>query len=167
MTRTLSVRAEPGERTILMTRFFEAPRELVWRAYTDPAAIPHWWGPARYATTVEQMEVRPGGRWRYISRDAEGNEYAFNGEYREVVPPERLVATFQFEGAPGDAPHSSLDSATFEERGGGTLLTIVSHFDSVEARDAMLSTDMEEGAAEGFDRLAAYVATLAAEGIRS
>ena len=148
----------PSDREILMTREFDAPRDLLFRAYTDPAAIPHWWGPRRYTTTVEAMDVRPGGAWRYVSRGQDGVEYSFNGVYREIVPPERIVCTFEFEGMPG---HVSVDTVTFEERDGRTTLTVRSLFETVEDRDGMLGSGMEEGFAETLDRLAEHVRTMA------
>ncbi len=147
----------PSEREIVTTRVFDAPRELVFRAYTDPDAIPKWWGPRRHKTTVDQMEVRPGGAWRYVSRDSDGTEYAFHGVYREVVPPERLVCTFEFEGMPG---HVSVDTATFEEHDGKTTLTTRSLFDSVQDRDGMLQSGMESGFSETMDRLAELLQTM-------
>jgi uncharacterized protein YndB with AHSA1/START domain len=147
----------PSDREIVMTRVFDAPRELVWKAYTDPAAIPRWWGPRRHTTRVDKMDVRPGGAWRYVSRDADGNEYAFRGGYREVVPPDRLVATFEFEPMPG---HVSVETLTLVEHDGKTTLTNTSVFDSVEDRDGMLQSGMEEGVRETYDRLAEYLETL-------
>src|SRR5207253_342189 len=104
--------ARTSERELVTTYIFDAPRALVWKAWTDPKLIPRWWGPKRYTTTVEKMEVRPGGTWRFIQRDSEGNVYGFHGEYKEVVPPERIVDTFEYEGMPG---HVLIESATFEE----------------------------------------------------
>jgi uncharacterized protein YndB with AHSA1/START domain len=147
----------PSDLEIAMTRVFDAPRELVFKAYTDPAAIPRWWGPRRYTTTVEELDVRPGGKWRFVSRGEDGAEYAFRGEHREIVPPERLVVTFEFEGTPGQIV---VDTATFEEIDGKTKVTIVSRFPSVEARDQMLQSGMEAGAAESWDRLAELLATM-------
>src|SRR5439155_20039304 len=95
----------------------DAPRSRVFDAYTDPKLIPLWWGPRRYTITVDKMDVRPGGIWRYISRGADGAEDAFNGEYREVAQPVRLVSTFEYEGMPG---HIMVDTATFEVHGGKT-----------------------------------------------
>ena len=147
----------PSDRKIEVTRVFDAPRDLVWKAYTDPEAIPQWWGPRRHTTTVDKMDVRPGGAWRYVSRDADGNEYGFHGEYREVVPPERIVCTFEFEGMPG---HASVETLTLVEHDGKTTVTNTSVFDSVEDRDGMLQSGMEEGARESYDRLAEYLETL-------
>jgi len=134
-----------------MMRIFDAPRELVFKACTDPNLIPQWWGPKRFTTTVDKMDVKPGGVWRFIQRDSSGGEYAFNGVYREIVSPERLVYTFEFEGMPG---HVMLETVTFEEHDGKTKLTDTSVFDTVEDRDGMLESGMEEGAAETMDRLA-------------
>jgi uncharacterized protein YndB with AHSA1/START domain len=141
----------PSEREIVMERVFDAPRELVFRAYTDPELIPRWWGPRRLTTTIDKHELRPGGIWRFVQHDADGNEYAFNGVYREIVPPERLVCTFEFEGMPG---HVLLQTTTFEEKDGKTKVTGIALFESQEDRDGMLSSDMEAGASEGNDRLA-------------
>lgn len=141
----------PSDREILMTRDFDAPRELVFKAYTDPKSIPQWWGPRGYTTTVDKMDVRPGGVWRFVQRDQDGNEFAFNGVYREIVPPERLVYTFEFEGMRG---HVMLETVTFEEHDGKTKLTDRALFDNVEDRDGMLKSGMEQGAAETMDRFA-------------
>jgi uncharacterized protein YndB with AHSA1/START domain len=149
-----------SDREIRFERTFDAPRELVFRAYTDPALIPQWWGPGYLTTIVEVMEVWPGGRWRYIQRDPDGNEYAFHGEYREVMPPERLVSTFVFEGEP---TQMMVDSATFEDLGGKTRLTVVSSTNNPEALKGMLESGMQEGANETYDRLAALVAELAGQ----
>jgi uncharacterized protein YndB with AHSA1/START domain len=104
------------------------------------------------------MDVRVGGSWRYVSRDQDGIEFAFNGVYQEVVPPERIVCTFEFEGMPG---HVSVDTATFEERDGRTMLTVRSRFETVEDRDGMLNSGMEAGFAETLDRLAEHVSSMA------
>jgi uncharacterized protein YndB with AHSA1/START domain len=148
----------PSEREIVMTRVFDAPRELVFKAYTDPKAIPQWWGPRDTTTVVDKMEVKPGGVWRYVQRDANSHEYGFNGVYREVVPPERLVNAFEFEPIPG---HIIVDTAVFEELPGGkTKVTVTSRFDNVEDRDGMLKSGMESGATESWDRLNEYLQTL-------
>jgi uncharacterized protein YndB with AHSA1/START domain len=101
------------------------------------------------------MDMRPGGTWRYLHRGEDGSEYAFRGEYREVVPPERLSSTFEFEGMPG---HVSLDTATFEDLGGKTRLTAVSLFSSAEDRDGYVSSGAEDGAIETWERLAKLLA---------
>jgi len=148
----------PSDREIVMERVFNAPRALVFKAYTDPNLIPKWWGPRKYTTTVDKLEVKVGGVWRFVQRDAAGNEYAFNGVYREIVPPERLSYTFEFEGMSG---HVVIETVTFEEHDGKTKLTATSLFQSVEDRDGMLQSGMEEGANESQERLAELLATLA------
>jgi uncharacterized protein YndB with AHSA1/START domain len=149
------ITAESGKQEFVITRVFDAPRELVFKAYTDPNRIPEWWGPKRLTTTVDRMDVRPGGIWRIVQRDPDGNEYAFHGVYHEVLAPERLVGTFEFEGTPG---HVSLETTAFEEHNGKTRLTSRSVFQSVEDRDGMLQEGMEEGVIETMDRFAGLLA---------
>jgi uncharacterized protein YndB with AHSA1/START domain len=141
----------PSDREIVMTRVFDAPRELVFKAYTDPNIIPQWWGLRGSTTIVDKLDLRSDGVWRFIQREQDGSEYAFNGVYREIVPPERLVYTFEFEPMPG---HVLLETITFEEHDGKTTLTDHALFDNVEDRDGMLASGMEAGAAETMDRLA-------------
>jgi len=144
----------PSDVEIVMTRIFDARRQLVFEAYTDPKHIPHWWGPRRYTITVEQMDVRPGGAWRFVQRGSSGEVHAFRGVYREVVPVERIVATFEYEAQPG---HEVLNTTTFEERDGKTKLTVTSRFLTMEDRDGMLNAGMESGATESWDRVAEYI----------
>ena len=147
-----------SDREVVLTRVFDAPRELVFRAHTDPDLIRQWWGLRSNTTIVEKMDVRQGGTWRFIQCDAEGNEFAFQGEYREVVPPERLVNTFEFEGAPG---HIILDTLTFEELPDGrTKLTATSVFETIGDRNGMLNSGMESGSNEAWDRLGELLAIL-------
>jgi uncharacterized protein YndB with AHSA1/START domain len=143
--------AEPGKQEIVITRVFDAPPALVFKTFTDPTLIPQWWGPGYLTTTVERMEVRPGGIWRFVQRDAEGNQYAFHGVYHEVRPPERLVYTFEFEGQPG---HVILETVAFVSQDGKTRLVDQSVFQSVADRDGMLQEGMESGASESMERLA-------------
>jgi uncharacterized protein YndB with AHSA1/START domain len=103
------------------------------------------------------MDFRPGGAWRFVQRTADGQEYGFRGVYREIVPPERIVQTFEFDRMPG---HISVETLTFEERDGQTTLTSTSVFQSMEDRDGMLQSGMEAGAAETLDRLAEYLGTM-------
>lgn len=156
MSKT-NVVAEPGSFEIVMTRTYDAPRELVFKVSTDPDLIPQWWGPAYLTTVVDRMEVREGGRWRYVQTDPEGNEYAFHGVYHSIEAPERIVWTFEWEGMPG---HVILESYTFEEVGGKTKVTTQSVFQSVEDRDGMLASGMEEGSVELMDRMEALLAQL-------
>lgn len=145
-----NVIAEPGTQQITVTRILDAPRELVFKAYTDPELMPQWLGPRYLTMTIDHMEVRQGGAWRYTHRDPKGNEYGFHGVYHDVVSPERIVGTFEFEGMPG---HVSLDTGTFEEQDGKTKLTLTSVFQSVADRDGMLQSGMEGGMIESLDRL--------------
>jgi uncharacterized protein YndB with AHSA1/START domain len=153
----LDIVAEPGSHAITMTRTFDAPRHLVFKAHTDPDLIPKWWGPARFKTTIESMDAKPGGTWRFIHRDDDGNEYGFHGVYHAVVAPELLIYTFEFEGMPN---HVSLETGRFEERGGKTTLAGITVFQSVEDRDGMLESGMEGGAVESMERLAELLKTM-------
>ena len=150
---------EPGRQDIVFRRTFDAPRDIVFRALTDPSLVPSYWGPAKYAVEVDVMEPRAGGRWRYVTRAADGGEHAFHGVYHEVTP-ERIVQTNEYEGYPGEV---SLETATLEERDGQTYYTGVSLASSVQARDAMVASGMEGGARELYDRLDELVRKLAAE----
>ena len=152
---TSGFRIEPGKQEIVMTRTFDAPRDLVFRTMTDPGLIPRWWGPRRLTTTVDEMEVRPGGKWRYVQHDPEGGEYSFHGVYHDITAPERLVFTFEYEGEPG---HVLLETVTLEDVDGGTRLRDQSVFQSVADRDAMVRSGMEHGATETMDRLRELVA---------
>lgn len=147
----------PSDREIAMSRVFNAPRELVFRAHTDPDLVSRWWGQRGSTTIVDTMDVKPGGAWRFVQKAPDGTEYGFRGEYREVVPPERLTWTFEFEGMPG---HVLVETMTFTETDGKTTLTSVSVFDTKEDRDGMLASGMEGGAAESLDRLEELLATL-------
>ena len=149
-SHTLTV-TTPSDREIVMTRTFDAPRELVFEAMTKPEHMKEWWGPRGYTLPVCEIDLRPGGAYRFVSADAEGNEYAFRGEYREIVPPEKIVWTFEFEGMPGNV---SVDTMTLTEEDGKTTITSTSLFDDVEQRDGMLASGMETGAVETYDRLA-------------
>jgi uncharacterized protein YndB with AHSA1/START domain len=149
-----TITAEPGKQEIVITREFDAPRELVFKAFTDPQLIPQWWGPRNLSTEVDKMDVRPGGEWRWINRDAEGNAYAFHGVYHEVLAPERIIDTLEFEGLP-ETGHVSLETLTLEELPGGrTRLTSHSVFQSAADRDGMLQSGMEAGVEDTYDRLA-------------
>ena len=149
----------PSDREIVMTRVFNAPRELVFKAHVDPTLIAQWWGPRDYTTIVDKMDVRPGGAWRLILRRADGSEEGFRGEFREIVPPERFTWTFEWEGMPG---HVGLETYTFEEHAGITTLTATSVFDTVEERDGVIASGMEAGANESADRLDELLASLQA-----
>lgn len=146
----------PSDREIVMTRVFDAPRDLVFEAHSSCEHMSHWWGPRRYKFVGCEIDFRPGGAWRMV-HGADGEEYAFHGEFREIIRPERIVWTFEFEGMPG---HVSVETLTLEEHAGKTTLTSTSVFDSVEDRNGMLESGMESGAAEAMDRLDEYLEVL-------
>ncbi len=139
-----------GEREIVTERIFDAPRERVYAAYTDPELIVQWWGLRSTTTIVDRIDVRPGGDWRFIERNSDGSETAFRGTYREVTPPERLVHTFEWEGMPG---HVLVETVTFEDLGERTKLITHSLFHTGEERDGMIASGMEGGQSESYERL--------------
>jgi uncharacterized protein YndB with AHSA1/START domain len=142
---------------VSLARVFDAPRERVFRACTDPAQIPKWWGPAQYSTVVDVMDARVGGKWRYSQKDADGNEFAFNGEYKEIKEPEKVVATFIFEGLPEPRPVLT-DTVTFEELPDGkTRMTTVTQYNNIQELEGMVASGMESGAVESWERLAELV----------
>jgi uncharacterized protein YndB with AHSA1/START domain len=147
----------PSETEIAIQRAFAAPRALVFEAHTRCERLARWLGPRQLTLVACEMDVRPGGHYRYVQRDSDGAEYAFRGEFREVVPPERIVQTFEFEAMPGVV---STETMTLEERNGLTYLTVRSVFPSREARDGVLASGMEDGVRESYERLDALLATL-------
>ena len=132
----------PTDREIHIERVFDAPRDRVFAAFTDPELIPEWWGPHGTTTIVDRMDVRAGGSWRFVTRDPDGTEQGFRGTYREVTPPERIVQTWEWEGMPG---HVSIETATFEDLGDRTRMTSVALYHTTEERDGMLASGMERG----------------------
>jgi uncharacterized protein YndB with AHSA1/START domain len=144
------VLVEPGTQAATIIRVQDAPRDLVFKAQTTPELFEQFWGPERYTTRVERMEVRKGGVWRALQRDPEGNESAFNGVYHEVTP-ERIIDTWEWEGMPG---HVHLETIKMEEIEGRTKLTNISVFQSVEDRDGMYQAGMVEGSEATMDRMA-------------
>lgn len=147
------VTAEPGKQELRITREFDAPRDLVFKAYTDPDLVIQWLGPKDLAMRIEKYDCRTGGSYRYIHSDKNGNDYAFNGAVHEVTVPERVIQIFEFEGMP-ERGHVSLDSAFFEELPNNrTKVTIHSVFRSVSDRDGLVQSGMEKGLSEGFSRL--------------
>lgn len=147
----------PTDTTIVMERIFDAPRELVFRAYTEPELISQWWGLRAATTNVDTFDLRVGGEWRYVQVMPDGTEFGFHGEFREITPPEKLVSTFEFEGMPG---HIAEDAAVFGDLGKQTRLTVTSTFANKEDRDGMVASGMEGGAAETWDRLGELLASL-------
>jgi uncharacterized protein YndB with AHSA1/START domain len=149
--------SKAGDRGIVITREFDAPPALVFRAYTAPDLIPKWWGPRRLSTTVDVMDARPGGSWRFVQHDDEGNEFAFHGVFHTVVRDRQIAQTFEWEGMPD---HVSLDTTTFEAIDGRTRITAVSVFQTPEDRDGMMASDMEVGVNEGYERIDELLLTL-------
>ena len=158
MSKT-QISAEPGIPQIVITREFDAGRDLVFRAYTEPELLTQWLGPRDLTLTVERYDARDGGRWRYVHADRDGNAYGFHGVFHGDPSPEAIVQTFEFEGAPG---HVKLDTTTLEQRGAKTLVRTVSAFASVEDRDAMIASDMERGVRDSAERLDELLARLQA-----
>ena len=154
----LQVTAPSGVPQVITTRQLDAPRELVFRAFTDPDLLVQWLGPRKYTMTIERYEVRDGGRWRYTHTDADGNAYGFHGVFHGAPTLDGAVQTFEFELAPGNV---SLDTVTFEEKDGGTLVRTNSIFQSVAARDAMVGGGMADGMEEGYERLEELFETMA------
>lgn len=154
-TDTTTIYSEGPE--LIFERTFDAPREQVWKALTDPELIPRWWGQHGTTTTVVEMDVRPGGKWRYISSAPDRDDIAFYGEYLEVTPPEGYRWTFMFD-VEGVGPMGGPETHTLEEVDGKTKLTSIGHMGSVEALEGALATGMVRGALETWDRLAALLA---------
>ncbi len=145
---------DPADRTLVVTRLLDAPRELVFRMWTDPEHIARWWGPQGFTTTSLEMDIRPGGAYRAAMRSPEGTLYRRRGVYREIVPPERIAFTFAWEDAAGDLGHETLVTVTFAEHGGKTLLTLQqATFESVERCD-----DHRRGWTSCLERFAEYLA---------
>ncbi len=145
--------APKGKQDILITREFNAPRELVFRAFTDPNLYTKWIGPREQKTTIVTFEPKLGGRYRYVSRDKEGREYAFHGVYHEVKAPEMIIDTFEYEGLP-EKGHASLETIKFESLPGNrTKIITKSVFLTPEDRDGMLQADMKRGINESHERL--------------
>jgi uncharacterized protein YndB with AHSA1/START domain len=147
----------PSDREIVMSRVFDAPRELVFAAHSKCEHIKRWWG--RGNPLDCEIDFRPGGKYRFVEH-ADGETYAFRGEYREIVAPERIVQTFEFEGMPG---HVAVETLVLTEHDGKTTLTSTSLFSNVEDRDGMLQSGMETGAKESMDALAKLLAELVAK----
>jgi uncharacterized protein YndB with AHSA1/START domain len=150
----------PSEREIRMTRLFDAPRHLVWEAMSRPEHVREWWGRSETGTPspVCEIDLRPGGRWRFVNRHPSG-EAAFHGVYRELEPPGRAVYTEIFEAFPDV---ESVVTALLTEEGGKTRITVTVSYPSVEVRDMVLETGMERGAAISYDRLEDVAVALAA-----
>jgi uncharacterized protein YndB with AHSA1/START domain len=136
-------------------RYFKAPPELVFQAYTDPQILRHWWGPRYLELVVCEVDLRVGGTYRFVHRAPDGQEFGFRGEYREIDSPRLLSNTFVFEGAPD---HEAVDTAVFEEVDGGTMVIGRSVHDTLESRDMHVASGMEKGMTETFERLDEWAA---------
>jgi uncharacterized protein YndB with AHSA1/START domain len=140
---------EPCTQDVIAKHEFDAKRDLVFKTYTNPKYYPQWWGPSRLDTKVKRMDVKKGGTWQIIQRDKDGSEYIFDGVFHRIEAPNEIVYTMEYEGMPG---HVSLDVVDFTEHDGKTLVTERTIFESVEDRENMLKTGMEEGIRESYDR---------------
>jgi uncharacterized protein YndB with AHSA1/START domain len=154
-TATVSL---PTDTQILITREFDAPKRLVYRAWTTPDLVMRWWSGHRGTMKLAEIDLRVGGSWRYVMEANEGFEVAFHGEYREIVPNERIVNTEVFEGMPDDEGSSgdeggAINTVTFMEADGRTTLTLLSDCPSAEVRDAIIESGMEVGMQEQMDEL--------------
>ena len=152
----------PTDRQIRITREFDAPKHLVYRTWTTPELIKQWWSGERGITTQAEVDLRVGGTWRYVHLDHDGFEVAFHGEFREVIPEERLVSTEVYEGAsqpvegdtyPPGEEEGALTTVTFEEAGGRTTLSMLVECPSKEVRDAIIESGMEVGMQEAWAKL--------------
>lgn len=160
MSNQTRIAAEPGSQAIDIVRRFDAPAALVYRAYADPDLLARWMGPRGMGMRVEAWELQHGGRYRFVNTDAQGTEYGFRGVFHGTPSvDEGILWTFEFEGAPG---HVALEKVTFAEADGVTTMTVRSVHASVEARDAMISSGMEHGVVEGYEKLDELLASLPA-----
>jgi uncharacterized protein YndB with AHSA1/START domain len=143
----------PTDTQILITRDFDAPRHLVFRAFTTPELVKRWWGAKRGTVTLAQVDLRVGGTWRWVSMTDRGFEVAFHGEYREIVPSERIVYTEVYEGVPGGDEAPAVVTLTLTEQGGRTRLTQRVDVPSREVRDMIIQSGMEAGMQDAMDLL--------------
>jgi uncharacterized protein YndB with AHSA1/START domain len=143
----------PTDTQILITREFDAPKHLVYRAWTTPELVKRWWHANRGEVTLAEIDLRVGGMWRYVSRSEDGFEVGFHGEYREIVPNERLVTTEVYEGIPDADAHAALDTLTLTESDGRTTLTVLVEHPTREGRDAHINSGMEAGMQDAMDLL--------------
>jgi uncharacterized protein YndB with AHSA1/START domain/catechol 2,3-dioxygenase-like lactoylglutathione lyase family enzyme len=151
--RNRAVVTLPSDRTILITRAFDAPRHLVYRAWTTPELVSRWWHAGRGRMVACEIDLRVGGTWRYALVTDDGHEVGFHGEYRELVPDERIVCTEVYEGIPDAEAHAALDTLTLAEADGRTTLTILVEHPTKEGRDAHVESGMEDGLQDALDLL--------------
>ena len=143
----------PSDDQILITREFDAPKHLVYRAWTTPELVRRWWNAKRGEVTVAEIDLRVGGTWRYVMVTDDGFEVAFHGEYREIVPNERIVSTEAYEGVPDADANATLNTLTLTEEDGRTTLTVLVQAPSKEIRDAIIDSGMEAGMQDAMDLL--------------
>jgi uncharacterized protein YndB with AHSA1/START domain len=146
----------PTDEQIMITREFDAPKDLVYKAWTTPELVKRWWNARRGEVTLCEIDLRVGGKWRYVMVADDGTEVGFHGEYREIVPNERIVSTETYEGLPEGVPEeqgSTLNTATFTEEGGRTTLTILVQAPNKASRDAIIESGMEAGLQDALDLL--------------
>ena len=143
----------PTDEQILITREFDAPKHLVWKAWTTPELVRRWWHANRGEMTVCEIDLRVGGRWRYAMVADGGFEVGFHGEFREIVPNERLVSTEVYEGIPDAEDHAAVDTLTLTASDGRTVLTVLVEHPTKEGRDAHINSGMEDGMQDAMDLL--------------
>jgi uncharacterized protein YndB with AHSA1/START domain len=151
----------PSDEEILITREFDAPRHLVYRAWTTPELVMQWWSGERGQMQVVEIDLRVGGRWRYVMTAHGGHEVGFHGEFREIVPEARIVNTEVYEGVPDGDSDPALNIVTFTEADGRTTLELLTRVSSREVRDMILESGMEVGMQEQMDRLEGVARSLA------
>jgi uncharacterized protein YndB with AHSA1/START domain len=145
--------ALPADKQILITREFDAPKELIWKAWTTPELVKQWWHANRGEVKVAEIDLRVGGTWRYVSVTDDGFEVAFHGEYREIEPYDRLVSTEAYEGIPNPDENATVNTMTLEETDGRTIVTVLVDAPSKEVRDAIIESGMEAGMQDAYDLL--------------
>jgi uncharacterized protein YndB with AHSA1/START domain len=143
----------PTDEQILITREFDAPKELVYKAWTTPELVKQWWHANRGEVTLVEIDLRVGGKWRQSMVTADGFEVAFHGEYTDVVPNQRIVSTEVFEGIPNGEESATLNTVTLIEEGGRTMMSLLIEAPSKEVRDAIIATGMEDGLQDALDLL--------------
>jgi uncharacterized protein YndB with AHSA1/START domain len=157
MDTQFKMTADPCTQEIVTTCILNAPREMVFEAFMEPIIVERWWGPRYLVTSVDTYDTWPGGSWRFVQHDKDGNQYGFHGVFHEITPPERIVQTFEYDGTPG---HVLMDTISFEDVNGMTRITDHAVFQSVADRDAMLAENMAAGASESMERLAEILASM-------
>jgi uncharacterized protein YndB with AHSA1/START domain len=170
MAATTSGSAEltlPADNQIKITREFDAPRHLVFRAMTTPELVKRWWHAKRGTVTTSEIDLRVGGAWRSVMVTDDGTEVAFHGEYREIVANERLVSTEAYEGAPDADANATLNTVTLDERDGRTTMTVLIEAPSRQVRDAIIESGMEAGLQDAYDLLEELAVSLRGDGPRA